>query len=298
MNHLTRRRTDPALLRRRRSDAPAVRAAPGRVQPSAAAHYGALQRVLNVVDTLPVPERGGEYGGARSGGASKRRLPAPRRAGLWRVGSPGAGRRRRRPWPGCWLLAFLAGRFSQPAMRAGRPALTAADPQAGERVLLVAVGDYLERSQMVLIELANANPKGPLDISAEQERAADLVGESRLYRQTAAAHRRRRMAGVLDDLDRVLVEIAHAPSRLSAAGIAGFAPEAGSRRHSVQDPGAGLECPQPETGKLMKRFRMFDSDCACWRVVPPRRRRSLRRAAPAPRRSRAGVAARPGAVAR
>jgi len=38
---------------------------------------------------------------------------------------------------------------------------------------------------MILVELANANPKGPLDISSEQERAADLVSESRLYRQTA-----------------------------------------------------------------------------------------------------------------
>jgi hypothetical protein len=38
---------------------------------------------------------------------------------------------------------------------------------------------------MVLVELANANPKGSLDISSERERAADLVSESRLYRQTA-----------------------------------------------------------------------------------------------------------------
>ena len=50
----------------------------------------------------------------------------------------------------------------------------------------MAVGDYLERSQMVLIELANSNPKGPLDITSEQERAGDLVTETRLYRQTAA----------------------------------------------------------------------------------------------------------------
>ena len=39
---------------------------------------------------------------------------------------------------------------------------------------------------MVLIELANADANGPLDISAEQARAEDLVSETRLYRQTAA----------------------------------------------------------------------------------------------------------------
>ncbi len=69
------------------------------------------------------------------------------------------------------VAAFLAGRF-YPQSHQPRALAGAADPQHGERVLLVAVGDYLERSQMVLIELANAHPKGKLDISAEQERAA------------------------------------------------------------------------------------------------------------------------------
>ena len=90
-----------------------------------------------------------------------------------------------------------------------------ADPAAHEKILLVAVGDYLERSQMVLIELANANPKAPMDISAEQERAGDLVSESRLYRQTAAHTGDTAVANVLDDVDRVLMDIARGPSRLS-----------------------------------------------------------------------------------
>jgi hypothetical protein len=80
---------------------------------------------------------------------------------------------------------------------------------------MVAVGDYLERSQMVLVELANANPKGTLDISSERERAADLVSESRLYRQTADHTGDTAVASVLDDLDRVLMEISHAPSQIS-----------------------------------------------------------------------------------
>ena len=82
-------------------------------------------------------------------------------------------------------------------------------------VLLVAVGDYLERSQMVLIELTNANPKGSLDISAEQERAGDLVTETRLYRQPAARTGDARVAGVLEELERVLVDITHAPSKIT-----------------------------------------------------------------------------------
>ena len=93
------------------------------------------------------------------------------------------------------------------------------DSQVRERVLLVAVGDYLERSQMVLIELANANSSGGLDISAEQARAANLVSEARLYRQTAAYAGDAAVGGVLDDLERVLVGIAHEPSRISPEAL-------------------------------------------------------------------------------
>ena len=113
------------------------------------------------------------------------------------------------------VAAFMAGRFS-PRMRNLAPApIAVVDSQSGERILMVAVGDYLERSQMVLIELANASPRGPLDISAEQERAGDLVNEARLYRQTAAHTGDTAVASVLEELERVLVDITHAPSHLS-----------------------------------------------------------------------------------
>src|SRR5437764_8420489 len=113
------------------------------------------------------------------------------------------------------VATFMAGRYlPRPARHAAQP-ITAVDTQAGERILMVAVGDYLERSQMVLIELANANPTGALDISAEQERAGDLVSETRLYRQTAAHTGDTAVASVLEELERVLVDITHAPSQIS-----------------------------------------------------------------------------------
>jgi len=180
--------------------------------------YGSLQRVLNVVDSLPVPLRGAEYGGQVWKRIEDR---LPRRRRIFGISGP-------LPAPWRWAAAsaafamllvgaFLAGRFYPPARKPVELAIagSGSDSQTGERILLVAVGDYLERSQMVLIELANANPKASLDISSEQERAADLVSESRLYRQTAAHTGNTEVASVLDDLDRVLMEISHAPSRLS-----------------------------------------------------------------------------------
>lgn len=86
-----------------------------------------------------------------------------------------------------------------------------------ERILLVAVGDHLERSQMALVELVNS-PTGPtVDISGEQERARDLVTENRLYRDAAMTTGEPAVASVLDELERVLVEIANSPSTMTEA---------------------------------------------------------------------------------
>jgi hypothetical protein len=177
--------------------------------------YGSLQRLLNTLDSPPVPARDAEYG-ARVWQSIESRIPAGRRwwtrPGTWRWAGAAAA------FASLLVVAFLAGRF-YPAAHRPAPADSMADHQAGERVLLVAVGDFLERSELVLIELNNANPAGKPDISAERERAADLVSENRLYRQTAVHDGNTAMAGVLDDLERVLVDISHGPSRLSPADL-------------------------------------------------------------------------------
>ena len=188
------------------------------------AMYGSLQRVLNVVDSLPVPERGPEYG-AQVWAKIEQRIPAKRSRWLggfaampaWRWAVAGAA------FAGLMVAAFLAGRAYPGGSRPAQMATThvgSGDAQAGERVLLVAVGDYLERSQMVLIELANANPKTAMDISAEQERAGDLVTETRLYRQTAAHTGDTQISGVLEQLERVLVDITHEPSKITPTQLA------------------------------------------------------------------------------
>jgi len=186
--------------------------------PDCRAAYGALQRVLNVVDSLPLPERAADYG-AQVWARIVPQIPGRRRAqwAPWALPAPFRWAAAGAALAGLLTVAFFAGRFyPQPT----KPAQMAkADPHAGERILLVAVGDYLERSQMVLVELANANPEQPMDITAEQERAADLVSESRLYRQTAEHTGDTQVAGVLDDLDRVLLEIARGPSHLAPQDV-------------------------------------------------------------------------------
>ncbi len=178
-----------------------------------------LRRVLAAVEAGPLPERGAAYGAEvfarllprleemEPAGFSWRALMAPRR---WALAVALAG---------LLVAAFLAGRFWP------RPQAPAAVSQSGtpervrERILLVAVGDHLERSQMVLLELVNTRPGQAVDISAEQQQAEELLAENRLYRQTAASAGQTGMAALLEELERLLLEIAHSPEKLHPAEL-------------------------------------------------------------------------------
>jgi hypothetical protein len=183
------------------------------------ASYCLLQHVLNVVDSSPSPERGAEYG-AQVWRRIEAKLP-PRR--WWRVWA-GGELAQRLALAGAAAVVLLAIAFLAGRSYPNRPAAphTAGDAQVRERVLLVAVGDYLDRSQMVLVELANANANGPLDISSEQERARHLISETRLYRQTAVTTGDTSVSGILDELERVLLDLARGPSRLSPQELEKF----------------------------------------------------------------------------
>lgn len=103
-------------------------------------------------------------------------------------------------------VAFLVGRHTAPAP----PNVATNNPPAQvvkERVLMVALGDHLERSQVVLMEVAHA--ADAKDVSIVRDEAEDLVGSNRLYRQAALQIGDRRTADVLDQLERALLEIAH-----------------------------------------------------------------------------------------
>ena len=167
------------------------------------ARYASIQRVLNPAGRLPVPARGGGDG---AGGRAAIGPGGP--------AGPGAG-----AGAAVWVpvrAVFWAG----PApWRPAPPVAAASDPQVRENVLLAAVGDCLERSELVLAELANAGEASPRNISSEQARAATLIGETRLYRQTAAAAGNTAVADLLDDIERLLLDVARGPSDLTPGQV-------------------------------------------------------------------------------
>jgi len=107
------------------------------------------------------------------------------------------------------VVVFFAGRLSQTPRP---PVLTGLSDRARERILAIAVADHLERAQTLLTEFANTG-------FADRERAEDLVQEGRLMRQSLAAQRESATTGFLDEVDGVLLEVAHIPDTASAQRV-------------------------------------------------------------------------------
>lgn len=113
--------------------------------------------------------------------------------------------------------AFMAGRFwPRPVQPIAQQQPAQVNPQ---RVILVAVGDHLERSQMLLVEIMNADTKGPIDFSSEQAEARDLLDSNHLYRVSAQQAGDPQVARLLDQLGRVLAEIANGPADVSPGDL-------------------------------------------------------------------------------
>jgi hypothetical protein len=182
---------------------------------------GELQRieaVLAALDTLPVPDPGADYGRQ-----------------VWREIAPRLAEKPVRWWQ-AWMeprrlagagaivalifAAFVAGRFTN---RGSTGDNIANKEQVRERILVVAVGEHLGHSERMLVELSNAAPSDSkqkeIDISAEQRRAEDLLQENRLYRQTALQEGDAGLASVLDELERVLLDVAHSPGEVTPAQL-------------------------------------------------------------------------------
>lgn len=183
------------------------------------AAFTRLQRVLAVVDESAVAPELPEHFERSVWARLQPDLESPRQSWLsWLVLSPA-----RVAWAAAVVLlvtaAFFAGRLLPKAPEA--PLQTAGAP-AGmrERVLLIDLGDHLERSQMMLVELVSADVDGSFDVESERARAEQLVAANRLYRQTAATAGDGSIVAFLDELERVLVDLAASPEALSAEDLA------------------------------------------------------------------------------
>jgi len=171
-----------------------------------------LQRVMSAIDATPVPEPDAWF---------------EQRA--WARLAPALTADRRRSWQLPWraiawgaaaalvvIAAFVAGQFtSRPAV----PLQTASmPPVVPERVLIVDLGDHLDRTELALVEFLSGTDGGGQS-AASRGRVEELVAANRLYRRTAVTSGDRAVADVLDELERVLIEIAGAAPTASTTDL-------------------------------------------------------------------------------
>lgn len=197
---------------------------------SCAAVYREIADTLALVATPETPERGEQYG-LEVWQRIRHHLPeqeAPRWIG-WIAGMSWL-RSDRLVLAGAAasliVVAFVAGRIWPRTVSVAPPAAATAADAGGtsiagndvrHRILLTAVADHLDRSERVLTDIMNAPSRG--DISTEQVWADDLLTTSRLYRQDATEAGESSVAGVLDELERSLLEIVHSPSPISTGDL-------------------------------------------------------------------------------
>ncbi len=197
-----------------------------------------LARVLDQVTPIEVPEPGDDYESRVWDRLS------------WRL--RGEKRRVQRTWvkwaaaAAVVILSFIAGFFmknrnavepeqqiagNQPEQPApaqpstvqpstaqpstAQPATNSTTQQQRDRILLVVVSDHFDESERMLVELTNLTPGGETDITHERERAEELLASNRLYRRTAVDRGEGQVATLLDELEPVLMQLAHAPSQVT-----------------------------------------------------------------------------------
>lgn len=115
-----------------------------------------------------------------------------------------------------WALAAAAVALAAGSFALGRVWDTPSSPPVPEgtvsdRMLRSEVEDHLERSQRVLVELANADDSAPVVLASDRDRAADLVAAGRLYRRSVEKTGDTETRDLLEDVERVLVEVANGP---------------------------------------------------------------------------------------
>jgi len=194
---------------------------------SCLAAWRELNRVLGAVTAVPVPEP--DEGFERVMWARiSRELPPRRTSWLYgRFAVVGA--------IAAVLIAVITGTmawFTLATSDAGAPTAAEADPQiplgegenTQERVLLTAMSEYLSRTEILLVEVANA--RADQTESADRDAwtfqrttADDLVASGRLYRQTARQTGELQVANMLEDLEGVLVEVAAAPDAVDRRNV-------------------------------------------------------------------------------
>ena len=119
----------------------------------------------------------------------------------------------------CLLLvavAFVAGRRWERKQTA--TVAVAPDPQARQRVVIVVLGDHLDHSERLLVQLNHADGSDLSSLLLRSE-ARELLASNRLVRQSALRAGDLNVEASLDRLERLLMELSNEPDKLTEADL-------------------------------------------------------------------------------
>ncbi len=177
--------------------------------------YAALMHDLSEIQPIAPPERSADYGSQvwqsiRNSVTVYEKKKSPWFSFNLRTGLSFAA--------ACLVLisVFFAGRHWE--RRNSPPPGAVADNSNGQvrqRVVLLVIGDHLDRSERLLVALRH----GEAD-PAMQAEARDLLSSNRLYRESASQSGDPTLAAALDHLERFLVEISNQPDGVTPARLA------------------------------------------------------------------------------
>ena len=183
--------------------------------PQCAEAYSDLAATLTLTTTLQIPERDERYG-LEVWQRIRPHLPAHgafQRPPLWLL-----PRRAVATAAAALIIGALVagGWWRRPrAAPPSRPEVAEQATDASERARIAAIADHLEESERMLLDFVNSG-EPMIDLNDQQASAAGLLESNRLYRDAAALAGDDVAASVLDELERSLLEIVHAPSRMPA----------------------------------------------------------------------------------
>ena len=185
-----------------------------------AAAFAVLQADLAAMRPAEAPERDENYG-ERMWGRVEGALPAR-----------GVARRPRPAWwrglayaAGCAVLAasaFYGGRVYEHwnhhnlMLARGTQAAPAAHPA---KVVVVVLGDHLDRSERLLVELKHADADSPALLNPLRDEARGLLAANRVFRDDAEKAGDPALTEALSHLDKVLTELANQPGGVKAAAL-------------------------------------------------------------------------------
>jgi hypothetical protein len=189
--------------------------------PQCAAAYAALQNDLTEWPQPAMPVRDASYGQQVWNSIAPSLAaytPRPRRwlgAGL-RMGLVYA--------TSCAVLvggAFYAGRFWEKHKQKQEQELTAQSNSAQnkQKVILVVLGDHLDRSERLLVELKHADGASAETVAPIRDEARTLLAANRVCRKDAAQMGDPALAGALDHLDSLLTDLSSQQEPLDPATI-------------------------------------------------------------------------------